>query len=81
MPIVLGCDGAGVTDDGQEVVVHAVVGDPDYRGDETMDPKRSLLSEVYDGTFADTVLVPRRNLVPSRRSSPSRRRRACRRHG
>jgi NADPH:quinone reductase-like Zn-dependent oxidoreductase len=64
MPMVLGCDGAGVTDDGEEVVVHAVVGDPDYRGDETMDPKRSLLSEVYDGTFADTVLVPRRNLVP-----------------
>ncbi len=64
MPMVLGCDGAGVTDDGQEVVVHAVVGDPDFRGDETMDPKRSLLSEVHPGTFADTVLVPRRNLVP-----------------
>ena len=28
-------------------------------GDETLDPRRSLLSEVYPGTFADTVLVPR----------------------
>lgn len=64
LPMVLGCDGAGVDLDGREVVVHAVVGDPDYRGDETLDPKRSLLSEVYDGTLADVVQVPRRNLVP-----------------
>ena len=63
LPMVLGCDAAGVTDDGSEVVVHAVVGDPDYRGDETMDPKRSLLSEVYPGTMADVVTVPRRNVV------------------
>ena len=64
LPLVLGCDGAGVTEDGTEVVVHAVLGDPDFRGDETLDPKRSLLSEVHDGTFADRVLVPRRNVVP-----------------
>jgi len=64
LPMVLGCDGAGVDEDGAEVVVHAVVSDPDYRGDETLDPKRSLLSERYDGTLADLVLVPRRNLVP-----------------
>ena len=64
LPMVLGCDGAGVTEDGTEVVVHAVVGDPDFRGDETLDPRRSLLSERYDGTLADLVAVPRRNLVP-----------------
>ena len=64
LPMVLGCDGAGVDQDGNEVVVHAVIGDPDFRGDETMDPKRSLLSEKYDGTLADLVAVPRRNLVP-----------------
>ena len=29
-----------------------------------MDPARSLLSERYDGTFAERVAVPRRNLVP-----------------
>ena len=64
LPMVLGCDGAGVDEDGNEVVVHAVISDPDHRGDETLDPKRSLLSERYDGTLADLVAVPRRNLVP-----------------
>jgi NADPH:quinone reductase-like Zn-dependent oxidoreductase len=64
LPMVLGCDAAGVTDDGDEVVVHALVGDPDWSGDETLDPKRSILSERYQGTFAEQVVVPRRNLVP-----------------
>jgi len=64
LPMVLGCDGAGLDEDGNEVVVHAIVGDPDFRGDETMDPRRTLLSERYDGTLADLVQVPRRNLVP-----------------
>ena len=64
LPMILGCDGAGVDEDGTEVVVHAVISDPDHRGDETLDPKRSLLSERYDGTLADLVAVPRRNLVP-----------------
>src|ERR1700685_714678 len=44
-PMILGCDAAGVDADGNEVIVHAVIGDPDRgAGDETMDPKRSLLS-------------------------------------
>ncbi len=64
LPMVLGCDGAGIDEDGNEVVVHAIVGDPDFRGDETLDPRRTLLSEKYDGTLADLVQVPRRNLVP-----------------
>lgn len=63
LPMVLGCDGAGLDDDGNEVVVHAVVSHPEWRGDETLDPQRSLLSERYQGTFADEVVVPRRNLV------------------
>jgi len=63
LPIVLGCDGAGVDEDGNDVIVHAVIGSDDFRGDETMDPKRSLLSERHDGTLADLVTVPRRNLV------------------
>lgn len=62
LPIVLGCDAAGVDPNGNEVVVHSVIGDPSA-GDETRDPKRSLLSEVHDGTFAERVAVPRRNLV------------------
>ncbi len=65
LPIVLGCDAAGTDADGNEVIVHAVVGDVDAGGgDETLDPRRSLLSERHDGTFADRVAVPRRNLVP-----------------
>lgn len=64
LPMILGCDAAGLDDDGNEVVVHAVVSDPDWRGDETLDPKRSLLSERYQGALADEVVVPRRNLVP-----------------
>jgi NADPH:quinone reductase-like Zn-dependent oxidoreductase len=65
LPMVLGCDAAGVDANGNDVVVHAVIGDPATgRGDETLDPKRSLLSEVYDGTLAQRVAVPLRNVVP-----------------
>jgi NADPH:quinone reductase-like Zn-dependent oxidoreductase len=65
LPIVLGCDAAGVDAEGNEVIVHAVIADADAGGgDETLDPRRSLLSERYDGTFAEQVCVPRRNLVP-----------------
>jgi len=64
MPMVLGCDAAGTTDDGTEVVVHAVVGDDDFRGDETLDPRRTLLSELHPGTLAEEVWVPRRNVLP-----------------
>ncbi len=62
LPIVLGCDAAGVTADGREVVVHAVIADPDG-GDETLAGDFSILSERYDGTFADRVAVPARNLL------------------
>ena len=64
LPMILGCDAAGIDDDGNEVVVHAVIGDPGWHGDETLDPKRSLLSERYQGALAEQVVVPRRNLVP-----------------
>ncbi len=65
LPRILGCDGAGVDADGNDVIVHAVIGDPAAgAGDETLDPNRSILSERYDGTFAEVVAVPRRNLVP-----------------
>src|SRR5680860_40349 len=64
LPMILGCDAAGLGEDGNEVVVHAVVSDPSWTGDETFGPKRSLLSERYQGTFADRVAVPSRNVVP-----------------
>jgi len=64
-PMILGGDAAGVDEDGNDVVVHSVIGDPDAGGgDETLDPRRSLLSEKYDGALAESVAVPRRNLVP-----------------
>jgi NADPH:quinone reductase-like Zn-dependent oxidoreductase len=63
LPMILGCDAAGIDEDGNEVVVHAVIS-PDWEGDETINPRRSLLSEKHQGTFADRVVVPRRNLVP-----------------
>jgi NADPH:quinone reductase-like Zn-dependent oxidoreductase len=64
LPMILGCDAAGVDEDGNEVIVHAVISTPDWRADETFDPKRTLLSEKHPGTFAERVAVPRRNLVP-----------------
>ncbi|WP_030482722.1 zinc-binding dehydrogenase [Nocardioides aequoreus] len=64
LPMILGCDAAGLDEDGNEVVVHAVINDPSWRGDDTLDPKRSLLSERHQGAFADKVAVPRGNVVP-----------------
>jgi NADPH:quinone reductase-like Zn-dependent oxidoreductase len=63
-PMTLGCDGAGVLEDGTEVVVHALVNGPGWVGPETLDPDRTVLSEFHQGSFAEQVLVPRRNVIP-----------------
>ncbi|SDD91969.1 zinc-binding dehydrogenase [Actinokineospora iranica] len=63
-PMILGCDGAGLLPDGTEVVLHSVIGDPTWSGDETLDPNRTLLTEKHQGSFADTVVVPARNALP-----------------
>jgi NADPH:quinone reductase-like Zn-dependent oxidoreductase len=63
LPMILGCDAAGVDPDGNEVIVHAVISEGGY-ADETTDPSRTLLSEKHQGTFAERVAVPRRNLLP-----------------
>lgn len=63
LPMILGCDGAGIDEQGREVIVHAVVASEGWLGDETLDPRRSLLSEIHDGTFAERVSVPIGNLV------------------
>jgi NADPH:quinone reductase-like Zn-dependent oxidoreductase len=64
LPMILGCDAAGVdTETGDEVVVHSVIATPGWSGDETLDPGRSLLSERYQGTFAEYVAVPKGNLL------------------
>ncbi len=62
LPMVLGTDGAGVTADGREVVLHAVIGGASGHGVGPAEP-RSLLSERYPGTIAERVAVPTWNLV------------------
>jgi NADPH:quinone reductase-like Zn-dependent oxidoreductase len=64
LPMILGCDAAGVDEYGDEVVIHSVIPSVAWMGDETLDPKRTLLSELHPGTLAERVAVPRRNLLP-----------------
>lgn len=65
LPMILGCDAAGIDETtGDEVVVHSVISTEGWTGDETLDPGRSLLSEKHQGSLADYVIVPRRNVVP-----------------
>jgi NADPH:quinone reductase-like Zn-dependent oxidoreductase len=64
LPMILGSDAAGVDADGNEVIVYSVISDPDWVGDATLDPRRTLLSEHYQGALAGRLTVPRRNLVP-----------------
>jgi NADPH:quinone reductase-like Zn-dependent oxidoreductase len=65
LPMILGCDAAGIDEStGAEVVVHAVINAPGWSGDETLDPRRSLLSEKHQGSLAEYVIVPEHNVVP-----------------
>ena len=65
LPMILGCDAAGIDEaTGAEVVVHAVINTPGWTGDDTLDPGRTLLSEKHQGSIADYVIVPARNVVP-----------------
>ncbi|MFI5402655.1 MAG: zinc-binding dehydrogenase [Planctomycetota bacterium] len=57
LPIIPGCDGAGTTDDGQDVVLAPGLGDP-------MDRDYGILGETRDGTCAEFVVVPRENVLP-----------------
>jgi NADPH:quinone reductase-like Zn-dependent oxidoreductase len=55
LPMILGCDLAGTTADGREVIAHAVITEPDGTW--------SLFSERHQGTLSERVAVPTRNLV------------------
>ncbi|MBH1933602.1 zinc-binding dehydrogenase [Streptomyces sp. AV19] len=61
-PMILGGDAAGIDEDGNEVVIHSVIGETGHG----IGPgeKRSLLTERYQGTFAERVSVPTWNLLP-----------------
>ncbi len=65
LPMILGTDAAGVTADGREVVVHAVLAgdEPGSGSGLSPDEPRSILSERYPGTLAELVAVPTWNLV------------------
>ncbi|MFJ8014495.1 zinc-binding dehydrogenase [Streptomyces sp. NPDC096339] len=62
LPMILGTDAAGVDEDGNEVVIHPVVGLTSH-GLAPGEP-RSILTEKYQGTFAEQVTVPTWNIVP-----------------
>lgn len=63
-PRILGCDIVGWDPSGNEVMVTGCFGDPDEGGgDETLDPKRSLVSEDLPGSFAEFTVVPARNVI------------------
>jgi len=65
LPMILGCDAAGVDEStGEDVVVHSVITTAGWTGDETLDPGRSLLSERHQGSLAEYVIVPKHNVVP-----------------
>lgn len=62
LPMILGTDAAGLTEDGQRVIVHAAVG-VDGHGVGPQE-RRSILSEKYPGTLAEKVSIPTANLIP-----------------
>ncbi len=65
LPMILGCDAAGIDEStGDEVVVHAVINTEGWTGDDTLDPGRTLLSEKHQGSLAEYVIVPKRNVLP-----------------
>ena len=62
LPMILGCDAAGVDDEGNEVVLHSVIGESGHGVGP--DERRSILTERYQGTFAERVAVPQWNVLP-----------------
>ncbi|KAH7399806.1 hypothetical protein BKA64DRAFT_670439 [Cadophora sp. MPI-SDFR-AT-0126] len=62
-PLILGCEGTGTLPDGTEVLIYPLMGDPEFKGDETLDPQRHVFSEKVDGTLAEYVNVPKRNVI------------------
>ncbi|MEE1927627.1 zinc-binding dehydrogenase [Streptomyces sp. TRM 70351] len=62
LPMILGCDAAGTDADGNEVVVYPVIGLTGH-GVGPREP-RTILTEKYQGTFAEQVAVPQWNVLP-----------------
>ncbi|NEB82455.1 zinc-binding dehydrogenase [Streptomyces sp. SID14478] len=62
LPMILGCDAAGIDSDGNEVVLHSVIGQTGHGVGAR--EGRSILTEKYQGTFAEQVTVPEWNVLP-----------------
>jgi len=62
LPMILGCDAAGVTAEGLEVIVHAVIAG-DGASPDTPDTPVSLFSERFPGTHAELLAAPAANLI------------------
>ena len=78
LPLIPGCDGAGLVDalgpgaTGVEPGTPCVLApglscgvcEPCSRGDDHLCPEYGILGETRDGTCADFVIVPRKNVLP-----------------
>lgn len=65
LPMILGCDAVARHPElGEVVVLPVIAGTPGWTGDITLDPRRSLLSELHQGTLAELVAVPEGSWVP-----------------
>ncbi|MET9496718.1 zinc-binding dehydrogenase [Streptomyces sp. NPDC006552] len=62
LPMILGCDAAGIDSEGNEVVLHSVIGQSGHGVGAR--EGRSILTEKYQGTFAEQVTVPEWNVLP-----------------
>jgi NADPH:quinone reductase-like Zn-dependent oxidoreductase len=70
-PLILGSEACGTLEDGTEVVLYPVMGDPFYRGDITLDPNRHFIGEEIQGTLAEYIIVPRENAIPRPKELPT----------
>lgn len=78
LPITPGCDGAGVVEEAGAAVAHVAPGDAVvispgvscgvcracFAGEDNLCARYGMIGEVHDGTYAEFVAVPGRNLLP-----------------
>lgn len=65
LPMILGCDAVARHPElGEVVLLPVVTGTPGWTDDITLDPRRTLLSELHQGTLAERVSVPEGHWVP-----------------
>lgn len=63
LPMILGCDAAGIDEQGRAVIVHSVITSDGWEGLPLLDPRLTILSEHAQGTLTEYVEVPSENLV------------------